>query len=155
MTNPIPEGYHSITPYLYVHDGLAAMEFYRKAFNAVEMLRMEGPPGTLAHGEMKIGNSHFMLSNESPDRGFRSPQNLGGTSGSLMIYVDDVDAVFKQALDAGATELQEVKDQFYGDRSGMITDPFGHQWTLATHMEDVPPDEMDRRAKEFMASMGG
>lgn len=150
MVKPIPEGYHSVTPYLVVDGAADAIEFYKKAFGAEEVLRM--PMGDrIGHAEIKIGDSHVMLADEFPERDIRGPQARGGTSTSLMIYVDDVDRTFKQALDAGARTDgdMEVKDQFYGDRSGSLIDPFGHKWTVATHIEDVAPDEMQRRMAEF------
>ena len=148
---PIPEGYHSVTPYLVLDDATRALEFYKKAFGAVEVLRMPAPGGKIGHAEIKIGDSHVMLADEFPERDIRGPKARGGTASSLMIYVDDVDKTFKQALDAGARTDgdMEVKDQFYGDRSGTLIDPFGHKWTVATHVEDVAPDEMQRRMAEF------
>lgn len=150
---PIPEGYHTITPYLTVEDGAAALEFYAEAFGAEELFRMDGPDGKIGHAEMKIGDSPFMLADEMEAWGNRSPRSLGGTPTSLMIYVEDVDAVFQRALDAGATEVMPVQDHFYGDRSGSVEDPFGHRWSISTHVEDVPPDELERRAKEVMSEM--
>lgn len=150
---PIPDGYHSLTPYLYVRNGMKALAFYRQAFGAVELFHIDGPPGKIGHAEMKLGDSIFMLADEMPDWGNRSPQTLGGNGSSLMIYVEDVDRVFKQAVDAGATVVRPLQNKFYGDRAGTIEDPFGHQWTIATHVEDVPPDEIDRRAQEEMAKM--
>ena len=151
--NPIPEGYHSLTPYLVMDGAAEALEYYKKAFGATELFRMEHE-GKIGHAEMKIGNSPFMLSDEHPERGFVGPKSLGGSAVSLMIYVDDVDTIFKQAIDAGGVEKNEVKDQFYGDRSGTLTDPFGHVWTVATHKEDVSPEEMDKRLAA-MAAGGG
>jgi PhnB protein len=148
---PIPDGYHSITPYLYVKGGAKALEFYATALGAQELFRMPTPDGKIGHAEMKIGDSVFMLADEMPAMGIKSPGTLGGNGSSLMIYVPDVDAAYKRAIGAGAEEVRPLKNQFYGDRSGMIADPFGHQWTLATHVEDVPPDELDRRAAEEMA----
>jgi PhnB protein len=145
---PIPEGYHSVTPYLVVHDAARAIEFYRKAFGAEELFRM--PMGNkIGHAEIKIGNSIIMLSDEWPDRGIVGPKARGGATSSLMVYVTKVDEVFKRALDAGATEERAVKDEFYGDRTGTLIDPFGHRWTLSTHIEDVTPDEMNRRMQEM------
>lgn len=151
---PVPDGYHSLTPYLTVDDGSAALAFYAKAFNAVELFHMASPDGSIGHAEMRIGDSPFMLADACPDLGNQSPKSLGGNGSSLMIYVGDADAVFAQAIKAGATEVMPVKDQFYGDRSGMVEDPFGHRWTIATHVEDVPPDELDKRAKAFFGQMG-
>ena len=153
MTKPIPDGYHSITPYLVVDDAAKAIDFYTQAFGAQEIFRM--PMGDrIGHAEIKIGDSHVMLADEFPDRDIRGPKARGGTSSSLMLYVDDVDATFGRALDAGARTDgdMEVKDQFYGDRSGTLVDPFGHKWTVATHVEDVPPDEMQRRMEQFSSA---
>ena len=150
MVKPIPDGYHSVTPYLVVDDANAAIDFYTRAFGAKEKFRM--PMGDrVGHAELLIGDSHVMLADEFPERDIRGPKSRGGTSSSLMIYVDDVDTTFRQALEAGAKidGDMEVKDQFYGDRSGSLIDPFGHKWTIATHVEDVPPDEMQRRMAEF------
>ena len=143
---PIPEGYHSVTPYLIVNDAAAAIDFYKRAFGATETVRMPGPDGKIGHAEMLIGDSHIMLADEYPDMGARSPKSLGGSPVSLMIYVEDVDALAKQAVAAGAKETRPVKDQFYGDRTGSFEDPFGLEWHIATHVEDIPPDEMERRA---------
>lgn len=143
---PIPEGYHSVTPYLIVDGAADALAFYAKAFGATEVLRF--PMGDrIAHAEVLIGDSHVMLADEMPDMGHLGPRTRGGPTSSLMIYLEDVDAAFARAIEAGATELMPVKDQFYGDRSGTVTDPFGHQWTLATHVEDVPADELEERMK--------
>jgi PhnB protein len=147
---PIPDGYHSVTPYLIVKGAAAAIDFYNKAFAASEALRMEAPGGKIGHAEIKIGNSVVMLADEYPDMGFRSPQSLGGSGVSLMIYVEQVDTVFQRAIEAGAKEVQPLKNQFYGDRSGTIEDPFGHVWTIATHVEDIAPEEMRARAEEAM-----
>ncbi|HEX7011507.1 MAG TPA: VOC family protein [Steroidobacteraceae bacterium] len=145
----IPEGYHSVTPYLIVKGAAEAIEFYKRAFGATELFRMPMPDGKVGHAEIKIGDSPVMLADEFPQMGYRSPQTLGGAGVSLMIYVDNVDRTFKQAVAAGAKELQPVKDQFYGDRSGSVQDPYGHVWTISTHVEDVAPEELTRRAKEF------
>src|SRR5262249_11683375 len=134
---PIPDGYHSVTPYLIINGAAKALEFYKKAFGAIELFRMPQPDGKIGHAEIKIGDSPIMLADESPDRGFRGPQALGGSSIGLMIYVDDVDKVFNQAVAAGAKVERPVKNQFYGDRSGGVIDPFGHVWYIATHIEDV------------------
>ncbi len=139
---PIPEGYHSITPYLIIKGASAAIDFYKKAFGATELFRMPDPSGKgIAHAEIKIGDSPIMLADEQPQM-YRSPQALGGTPVSLMLYVDDVDAVFPRAVAAGAQVVKPVEDQFYGDRSGTLHDPFGHLWTIATHKKDVSPEEM-------------
>lgn len=144
---PIPDGYHSITPYLIVDGGARALEFYQKAFGAEEKFRMPGPDGKIGHAEMRLGSSMFMLADENPNLGARSPKSVGGTPITLMVYVDDVDKVFARAVAAGAKVERPLANQFYGDRTGGVTDPFGHKWYLATHVEDVPPEEMDRRMK--------
>ena len=151
--NPIPEGYHSITPYLIIDGAAQALEYYKKAFGAIELFRMDHE-GKIGHAEMKIGDSPFMLSDEHPEMGYRGPKSLGGSAVGIMIYVNDVDSVFKQALDAGGTELKALQDQFYGDRSGTLTDPFGHVWTVATHKEDVTPEEIEKRLASFAAGAG-
>ncbi|HUQ68002.1 MAG TPA: VOC family protein [Planctomycetaceae bacterium] len=146
---PIPDGYHTLTPYLIVRGGKAALEFYKKAFGATEVLRLDMPDGSLAHAEMKIGDSIFMMGEENEQYKCPSPLKLGGTPLGLMIYVKDADAAYNQAIAAGATVMRPIKNQFYGDRSGTVTDPFGHQWTVATHVEDVPHEElMQRMMKE-------
>lgn len=155
MTNPIPEGYHSITPSLVFKDAKKAIEFYKKAFGATEMMRMDGPGGSVGHAEIQIGDSPLMLADEQPAMGFRSPQTLGGAGVSILIYVPDVDKQFGLAVAAGAKVLRPIQDQFYGDRSGTIEDPFGHVWTIATHIEDVPPEEMQKRAEAFMKKHSG
>lgn len=152
---PIPDGYHSVTPYLIVNGGAQAIDFYKRAFDATELFRMEGPDGKVGHAEIRIGDSPVMLADEHPDMGFRSPRSIGGAGVSLMVYVEDVDARFRQAVAAGAKELRPVQDQFYGDRSGTLEDPFGHVWTLATHKEDVSSEEMRRRAEEMMKQTAG
>ena len=151
---PIPEGYHSVTPYLVVRDAARAIDFYTQAFGATELFRMEAPDNTIGHAEIKIGDSPVMLADENPARGAKSPESFGGSPVHLMIYVEDVDTVFTRSLAAGAKETQPLKDQFYGDRSGTLTDPFGHSWTLATHVEDVAPEEMQRRMAEAQKQMG-
>jgi PhnB protein len=147
---PVPQGYHTLTPYLTVRGGMEALAFYEKAFGATELFRMDGPDGKLMHAEMRLGDSPFMLADEFEEWGNRSPATIGATGSSLMVYVEDVDAIFQRAVEAGAKVVMPVKDQFYGDRTGMVEDPFGHRWSLATHVEDVPPDELERRAKEMM-----
>ena len=142
----IPEGYHSVTPYLIVNGGAEAIEFYKKAFGAVELFRMPSPDGKIGHAEIKVGDSPIMLADEYPDMGYKGPQSIGGSPVSLMIYVEDVDTVFKQAVDAGAIVKEALQDKFYGDRMATVVDPFGHRWHLATHKEDVSPEEMGRRA---------
>lgn len=145
---PVPEGYHTVTPYLFVRDAARAIDFYCKGFGAVELMRMEGPGGKLGHAEIQIGDARVMLADEVPEMGILGPQSLGGTSFSLLLYVENVDERFRQALAAGATEVRPLKDQFYGDRSGTLSDPFGHLWTIATHVEDVSPEEMRRRMEQ-------
>jgi PhnB protein len=145
---PIPDGYHTVTPYLIVHDGAGALEFYAKAFGASELFRMAAPGGKIGHAEIRIGDSVIMLADEYPEMGFRGPQSLGGSASSILLYVDDVDSRFKQAIAAGGTEMRPVQDQFYGDRSGTLKDPFGHVWTISTHKEDLTPEEIDRRHAE-------
>lgn len=152
---PVPDGYHTVTPYMTVRGAAKAIDFYKEAFGAVEVLRMPMPDGSVAHAEIKIGDSVIMMGEENPAWGNKSPQALGGTPTGLMIYVPDCDAVFARALAAGATVSKPLTDQFYGDRSGTVIDPFGHQWTLATHVEDVPPEEMQTRMDAMMAQMGG
>ncbi len=151
-TNSIPEGYHSVTPYLTVRDANRAIAFYEQAFGAEERFRMDAPDGKVVHAEIAIGDSTIMLADEMPEWGNQSPQSLGGVSSGLMIYVEDVDEQFRRAIEAGATEKSPVQDHFYGDRSGTLIDPFGHVWTLATHQEDVPPEEMQRRFEALMAN---
>lgn len=146
---PIPEGYHSITPYLIIKGAAQAIEYYKQAFGAAEILRMATPEGTVGHAELRIGDSIFMLGEEVPQRGYRAPQ--GSSPVGLMLYVDDVDRVFRQAVAAGGRVEKEVQDQFYGDRSGSLRDPFGHSWTVATHVEDVSEEEMKRRMAQFLA----
>jgi len=150
--NPIPEGYHSVTPYLIVKGAAGAIEFYKKAFEATELFRMAQPDDKIGHAEIRIGDSTIMLADEFPEMGHKSPTTLGGSAVSLLIYVENVDAVFAQALAAGATEERAVEDKFYGDRGGSLVDPFGHIWHLATHTEDVSPEEMQKRATAAAAS---
>jgi len=141
---PIPEGYHSVTPYLICDGAADAIEYYKKAFGATELFRMDHE-GKVGHAELKIGDSPIMIADEYPQMGYRSPKALGGTPVSIMIYVPDVDTVYNQAMAAGGTVVKPLQDQFYGDRSGTLTDPFGHVWTIATHKEDVSTEEMNRR----------
>jgi PhnB protein len=155
MTKPIPDGYHSVTPYLIINGATAALDYYARAFGAVELFRMPAPEGKIGHAEIKIGDSPIMLADEFPEMGYKSPKSLGGSPVSIMIYVEDVDTVFKQAIAAGGKEQRPVKDQFYGDRSGTLEDPFGHIWHVATHTEDVSPEEMERRAKAHTAAATG
>jgi PhnB protein len=153
MAKPIPEGYRTVTPYLTFDDAAAAIEFYKSAFGAKERARLEAPGGKIGHAEIEIGDSVVMLSDAFPQSSTRPPSELGGTTASVLLYVKDVDALTQRAIDAGATPTMEVADQFWGDRLGSITDPFGHAWSIATHVEDVPPDQMAERAKEAMAAM--
>lgn len=144
---PIPEGYHTATPYLIVDGASAALDFYKRAFGAQELFRMPTPDGKVGHCEMQIGSSRLMMADENPQMGAKGPKAYGGSPLSLMLYVEDVDAFVKRAVDAGAKIDRPIADQFYGDRSGGIVDPFGHRWYIATHKEDVSPEEMDRRMK--------
>ena len=145
----LPDGYHTATPYLTIQGAAKALDFYQRAFGATETLRIDTPDGKVGHAEIRIGDSIIMLSDEYPEMGTRGPQALGGTPVSLMLYVDDVDAMFQCALDAGAIVRKPVEDQFYGDRSGTLTDPYGHVWTLATHLEDIAPAEVAKRAMAY------
>ncbi len=142
----IPAGYEGVTPYLVCKNAESAIEFYKSAFGAEELFRI-GSPGMIGHAELKIGNAIFMLADEHPDMDAISPQTIGGSPVSLLVYVDDVDEFTAKAVDAGLTVLRPVEDQFYGDRMGQFKDPFGHNWSFATHLEDVSPDEMNRRAE--------
>ena len=151
--HPVPEGYHTLTPYLAVEDATAAIDFYQRAFGAKERVRMPGPDGMIAHAELEIGDSKVMLADPFPQSSTRPPKELGGTSVGIFVYVENVDEVFQQAVDAGATATMEPDDQFWGDRFGSVTDPFGHSWQISTHVEDVPPEEMEKRSKEWMAQM--
>ena len=147
---PIPEGYPEITPYLAVDGANDAIDFYTTVFGARERMRMQGPGGKVGHAELEIGNSLIMLADEFPDMGNRGPKTIGGTPVTISIYVEDVDDVFDRAVAEGATEIRPVENQFYGDRNGQFEDPFGHRWNVASHVEDVPEDEMARRAAEAM-----
>jgi PhnB protein len=142
---PIPDGYHSVTPYLIVKGAARALEFYKKGLGAEERVRMPGPDGKIMHAEIQIGDSMVMLADEFPQMGAVSPQTIGGTPVGICLYVKDVDSLFKQAIAAGGKEERPVMNQFYGDRSGTLIDPFGHKWTIATHVEDVTGEEMQRR----------
>ena len=151
----VPAGYHTVTPYLTVNDGAGALEFYKRAFGARETERMPGPGGKLMHAELRIGDSVVMLSDEFPGMSTcRAPKSLGGTTGSIFLYLPDVDPAFRKAVDAGCKVLMPLTNMFWGDRFGKLEDPFGNQWTMATHVEDVTPDEMRRRAADAMARMG-
>jgi PhnB protein len=150
-TKAIPDGYHTATPHLIVRDAAKAIDFYKKVFNAKELTRFADPTsGKVGHAEIKIGDSIIMLADETPDAEWRAPEAFGGSPVSLLLYVDDVDKVFARAVSAGASELKPLTDQFYGDRSGTLKDPFGHLWTVATHKEDVSPEEMQRRFRNAM-----
>jgi PhnB protein len=151
---PIPDGYHSVTPYLIVKGAAKALDYYKQALGATELFRVDGPGGTVGHAEIKIGDSIVMLADEFPQMGFRGPEALGGSPVGLMIYVPDVDTQFAQALAAGGTMVKPLQNQFYGDRSGTIRDPFGHLWTISTHVEDVSPEEVARRAAEWAKKSG-
>jgi PhnB protein len=150
---PIPERFHTLTPYLAVDNATEAIDFYKRAFGAEEVMRMPGPDGTIGHAELKIGDSLVMLSDPFPQSLARPPKELRGTSSSVFMYVEDVDATVKQAVGEGATVSMEVADQFWGDRFGTITDPFGHIWSIATHVEDLTPEEIAERGKAAMAAM--
>ena len=151
MVEPIPSDYPRVTPYLVVDGAAAAIDFYIEVFGATERMRMPGPDGKIGHAELDIGNSVVMLADEHPDYDALAPGTVGGTPVSLMVYVEDVDAVFASAIEKGSRETQPLEDKFYGDRSGSIQDPFGHRWTISTHVEDVEPEEMERR----MEAMSG
>jgi PhnB protein len=152
MTNPVPDGYPRVMPYLIVDGASQAIDFYTQILGASERMRMPGPDGRLGHAELELGDSVIMLADENPEMGARGPRSIGGSPVTIHAYVDDVDGTFERALGAGAKTVQEVEDRFYGDRSGQLEDPFGHRWTLATHVEDVSPEEMERRAAEFMTA---
>ena len=152
---PILDGYNSVIPYLYIKGAAKAIEFYKLAFGATAFVRMDGPDGSVMHAEMRIGDSVIMLSDEHPKMGALGPQSIGGTPVTLHLYVANVDAVAQKAVDAGATLDRPVKDQFYGDRTALLTDPFGHKWYVATHVEDVSPEELKKRAAAAMSQAAG
>lgn len=152
-TQPIPKGFHSVTPSLFVRNAAQAIEFYKKALGAEEIMRMAGPDGKIGHAELKIGDSIIFLSDESPSFGTKSPQALGGVTGGLYVYVADVDKAFQRAVDAGGQTKMPVADMFWGDRVGNFIDPFGHSWTLSTHTQDLTEQEMEEGAKKFNAQM--
>ncbi|HSB37753.1 MAG TPA: VOC family protein [Gaiellaceae bacterium] len=154
VVNPIPEGYHTLTPYLAVEDAERAIEFYKDAFGAQEVTRMGGPDGRIAHAELQLGDSKLMLSDPFPQSSVRPPSERGGTTASIFMYVDDVNAAFEQAKTAGATVVAELEDMFWGDRFGTLSDPFGHVWSLAQHVEDLTDEEIAERSKAAMAEMG-
>ncbi|WP_211466328.1 VOC family protein [Collimonas silvisoli] len=151
---PIPDGYSTVTPYLVIDGAADAIAFYKKAFNAVEIFRMEGPDQRIGHAEIKIGNSHIMLADAFPEMEIHSPKKLGGAGVSIMLYVDNVNVLYPQAIAAGGTELRPLQDQFYGDRSGTLKDPFGHVWTIATHIADYSVEELRERAAAAMKQSG-
>ncbi|MBY0513439.1 MAG: VOC family protein [Gemmataceae bacterium] len=148
----IPDGYHSVTVYLIIQGAAKALDYYKEAFGATELFRIPGPGDTVGHAEIKIGDSIIMLADECPAWGNKSPTALGGSPTGICLYVDDADAVFDRAVAAGGTVKKPIENQFYGDRSGSIVDPFGHVWTVATHVEDVSPEELNRRMAEFTAA---
>ncbi len=152
-TKPIPEGLSTLTPYLAVDDASKAIEYYKRAFGAKERTRMHGPDGKIGHAELEIGDARFMLADPFPQSSTTSPKELGGTSASVFMYVEDVDATVEKAVEEGATVTMEVADQFWGDRFGTITDPFGHVWSIATHIEDLTPEEIEERGKAAFAAM--
>ncbi len=152
---PIPDGYPEVTPYLCVDGAAAAIDFYTEVFGAKERVRMDAPRGRVGHAELQIGNSLIMLSDEFPEMGGRSAKTIGDSPVTISVYVNDVDAVFGRAVGAGATSIRDVQDQFYGDRSGVFVDPFGHKWNVATHVEDVGPEEMGKRAAAAMEGAPG
>ena len=154
MAKPVPEGYQSVIPYLAVDDATKAIEFYKRALGATERSRMEGPDGTIAHCELQIGDSVVMLADPFPQFATKPPKEIGGTTIGLFMYVEDADEAIQTAADAGATITMPAADQFWGDRFGQVQDPFGHQWQIATHIEDLTPEELGRRSQEFAASMG-
>jgi PhnB protein len=149
----IPEGYHTLTMYLTVEKADEAIEFYKRAFGATERVRMTAPDGSIGHAELEIGDSVIMVSDPFPQSTVRPPREVGATTASVFMYVEDVDAAFKRAIDAGATSSMDVEDMFWGDRFGTVTDPFGHVWSIATHVEDVSPEEIEERGKAAMAAM--
>ena len=152
---PIPDGYPQVTPYLIVDGADAAIGFYSKVLGATERMRMPSPGGKIGHAELELGDSIIMLADEHPEMGIRGPKAIGGSPVTISVYVEDVDGVFEVAVKEGATATRKVENQFYGDRSGQFEDPFGHRWSVATHVEDVPPDEMGKRAAEAMGAMSG
>ena len=155
MVNPIPEVYPRVTPYLIVDGASAAIDFYKAVLGASERMRMGGPEGKVGHAELEIGDSVVMLADEHPEVDARGPKSVGGTPVTLHVYVEEADRVFERAIEAGARALRPVEDQFYGDRLGSFEDPFGHHWNVATHVEDVPPEEMSKRVAEAEAAAGG
>ncbi len=153
MSKPIPDGYHTVTPYLAVEDAAKAIKFYEQAFGAKERSRMEAPGGKIGHAELQIGDSLVIISDPFPQSTVRPPAEVGGSTASIFMYVEDVDAAVKRAVDAGATVTMEVEDMFWGDRFGSVSDPFGHTWSIATHVEDLSPEEIAERGQTAMAGM--
>ena len=145
--NPIPEGYPQVIPYLYVDGAGAAIDFYAKVLGTKERMRMGGPDGKVGHAELELGDSVIMIADEFPDMGAKGPKSVGGSPVTISLYVEDADGVFEKAIAEGATELRPPTDQFYGDRTAQFEDPWGHRWNVGTHVEDVPPDEMEKRAQ--------
>ena len=154
MVDAIPDQYPRVMPYLHVDGAAEAISFYEDVLGATERVRMPDPSGKIGHAELQLGDSVIMLADEYPDMGIRGPSAYGGSPVTISVYVEDVDEVFQKALDAGAKSIRALEDQFYGDRSGQFEDPFGHRWSVATHIEDVPPEEMERRAAEAMGGLG-
>jgi PhnB protein len=152
-TQAIPKGYHTVTPSLVVAGAAKAIDFYKKALGAEELMRFPAPDGSVMHAEIKIGDSIIMLGDEMPEQGGRGPKSIGGTPVSFFVYKDDVDTAWKRAVDAGAKQIMPLDNQFWGDRTGCLEDPFGHRWWLAQHMEDVSPEEMQRRGEAFFSQM--
>jgi len=155
MAKPIPAGYHTITPYLTLDEATDAIEFYKDAFGAEELMRMEAPGGKIGHAELKIGDSILMISDAFPQTTTKPPSELGGTTAGVFLYVEDVDSVVSRAVKAGAQVTQEVEDMFWGDRFGSVKDPFGHVWSIATHVKDLTPEEIAEGAKQAMGAMTG
>ena len=151
---PVPEGYHTVTPYLCIKGAAEALEFYKKAFGATELMRMPQADGRIGHAEIRIGDSHVMLADESPEMGFRSPKTLGGSPVTLALYVENVDAFIERAVKAGAKPTRPIENQFYGDRAGSVKDPFGHSWHISTHIEDLSPEEMKREIANALLRNG-
>jgi len=149
----VPKGHHTVTPSLFIAGAAKAIEFYKKALGAEELMRFAGPDGSIMHAELKIGDSILMLADEMPDMGGRGPKSIGGTPVSFFVYREDVDGAWKRAVDAGGKELVPLADQFWGDRTGCLEDPFGHQWWLAQHLEDLTPEELRKNASAFFSQM--
>ena len=150
---PVPDGFHTATPYLIIRGASKEIDFYKKAIGAEERFRLPGPGGIIMHAEIQVGDSVIMLADENHSMGAKSPQTLNGSPASILLYVSDVDAAFKKAVNAGAREVSPPTDMFWGDRMGRIADPFGHEWSIASHVEDVPPEEMEQRGKKWMEEM--